>query len=122
MLENFLGWFALIGFAFFLAGLGVTVWLARRFWLRREELPRALLAIVAIVVALGASALLGIVLGVVKAFGAVGGESIDPSQKARILGEGIAAAMNWTAFGILVWIPSAIALFFLTRKRKVRSE
>ncbi|HVY32467.1 MAG TPA: hypothetical protein VHB79_38280 [Polyangiaceae bacterium] len=32
----------------------------------------------------------------IKAFGAVGGEGVDPSQKARILAEGISEAMNCT--------------------------
>ena len=35
------------------------------------------------------SGLLGTVAGLIKCFGAVGGESVDPSQKARILAEGI---------------------------------
>jgi biopolymer transport protein ExbB/TolQ len=45
--------------------------------------------------------LFGTIVGLIKAFGAVGGESIDPSQKARILAEGISEAMNCTAFGLL---------------------
>jgi biopolymer transport protein ExbB/TolQ len=45
------------------------------------------------------SGLLGTIAGLIKSFGAVGGESVDPSQKARILAEGIAEAMNCTAFG-----------------------
>jgi hypothetical protein len=44
---------------------------------------------------------LGVLLGFVAAFGAVGGESVDPSQKARILAEGIAGAMNCAAVGLL---------------------
>lgn len=51
------------------------------------------------------SGLFGTITGLIKAFGAVGGESVDPSQKARILAEGISEAMNCTAFGLL----SAIA-------------
>ena len=46
------------------------------------------------------SGLLGTIAGLIKSFGAVGGESVDPSQKARILAEGIAEAMNCTAFGL----------------------
>jgi biopolymer transport protein ExbB len=45
--------------------------------------------------------LFGTIVGLIKAFGAVGGESVDPSQKARILAEGISEAMNCTAFGLL---------------------
>lgn len=48
------------------------------------------------------SGLLGTITGLIKAFGAVGGESVDPSQKARILAEGISEAMNCTAFGLMV--------------------
>jgi len=46
------------------------------------------------------SGLLGTVTGLIKSFGAVGGESVDPSQKARILALGISEAMNCTAFGL----------------------
>jgi len=45
--------------------------------------------------------LFGTIVGLIKAFGAVGGESVDPSQKARILAEGISEAINCTAFGLI---------------------
>src|SRR4051795_13548952 len=38
------------------------------------------------------SGLLGTIAGLIKSFGAVGGDSVDPSQKARILAEGISEA------------------------------
>jgi biopolymer transport protein ExbB len=57
------------------------------------------------------------VVGLVQAFGAVGGESVDPSQKARLLAEGISEAMNCTAFGLLVWLPSLVALILLLKRR-----
>ena len=60
----------------------------------------------------------GTVAGLVMAFGATGGEAVDPSQKARILAQGISAAINCTAAALLVWLPSAIALAVLTRSRK----
>jgi hypothetical protein len=64
----------------------------------------------ALLVAAGA---LGTCVGLVKGIGAVGGESVDPSQKARILAEGISEAMNYTAMSILV---AAIGgLLFLVR-------
>jgi len=47
------------------------------------------------------SGLFGTITGLIRAFGAVGGESVDPSQKARILAEGISEAMNCTAFGLI---------------------
>ncbi len=50
------------------------------------------------------SGLFGTIIGLIKSFGAVGGESVDASQKARILAEGIAEAMNCTAFGLLAAI------------------
>ena len=52
--------------------------------------------------------LFGTIVGLIKAFGAVGGESIDPSQKARILAEGISEAMNCTAFGLIAAIVALI--------------
>ena len=40
------------------------------------------------------SGLLGTIAGLIKSFGAVGGESVDPSQKARILAEGISECLS----------------------------
>src|SRR5260370_30528842 len=54
------------------------------------------------------SGLLGTIAGLIKSFGAVGGESVDPSQKARILAEGISEAMNFTAFALGVAIIAPI--------------
>src|SRR5438132_241414 len=48
--------------------------------------------------------LLGTVFGLIVSFGAVSGESVDPSQKARILAEGISEAMHCTFFGLTVAI------------------
>ncbi len=56
------------------------------------------------------SGLLGTVSGLIVSFGAVSGESVDPSQKARILAEGISEAMNCTAFGLIVAIIGLVAL------------
>ena len=61
------------------------------------------------------SGLLGTVSGLIKSFGAVSGESVDPSQKARILAEGISEAMNCTAFGLIVAI---IALVGVRRSQR----
>ncbi len=60
--------------------------------------------------------LFGTIVGLIKAFGAVGGESIDPSQKARILAEGISEAMNCTAFGLISAITALIGFAVLNGK------
>lgn len=62
------------------------------------------------------SGLFGTIVGLIKAFGAVGGESVDPSQKARILAEGISEAMNCTAFGLLSAITALIGFGVLNGK------
>jgi len=62
------------------------------------------------------SGLFGTIVGLIKAFGAVGGESVDPSQKARILAEGISEAMNCTAFGLLSAIVALIGFSVLNGK------
>jgi hypothetical protein len=61
---------------------------------------------------------LGVASGLIMAFGAVGGEAIDPSQKARILAEGISRVMTSLVQALVVGIPSAIALLVVLKKRK----
>ena len=90
-----------------------------------RELPRittrtgylALLANLAML-----SGLLGTITGLIKAFGAVGGESVDPSQKARILAEGISEAMNCTAFGLMVAIVSLLGFAVLNGKTQALED
>ena len=60
--------------------------------------------------------LFGTIVGLIKAFGAVGGESVDPSQKARILAEGISEAMNCTAFGLISAITALMGFAVLNGK------
>ena len=60
--------------------------------------------------------LFGTIVGLIRAFGAVGGESVDPSQKARILAEGISEAMHCTWFGLLVAIIALIGFAVLNGK------
>lgn len=62
------------------------------------------------------SGLLGTVSGLISSFGAVSGESVDPSQKARILAAGISEAMNCTAFGLIVALIGLIAFAVLNGK------
>ena len=59
------------------------------------------------------SGLLGTVSGLIQSFGAVSGESVDPSQKARILAEGISEAMNCTAFGLITAVPALLQFALL---------
>lgn len=105
-----------------LVGTVATAWWARRLWRRRTEMADRTKIIAAVIVASAMFGAVGTSVGLVKAFGAVGGESVDPSQRARILAEGIAGAMNWTAFGVIVWLPSVIALSFAMRKRGARRD
>lgn len=101
--------------------VATVIWL-RRLWKRRSELrawTKALAGLLAAAVVFGA---LGTAVGFIKGFGAVGGESVDPSQKARILAERISEAMNCAALGLLVGLPSAVALLVLTRKRRTRAR
>jgi len=60
--------------------------------------------------------LLGTVTGLIMSFGAVAGESVDPSQKARVLAAGISEAMNCTAFGLGVAIIGLIGFAILNGK------
>ena len=57
-----------------------------------------------------------------QGFGAVGGESVDPSQKARILAEGISEAMNCTAFGLIVAIMALIGFAVLNGKTQALED
>jgi biopolymer transport protein ExbB/TolQ len=63
---------------------------------------------------------LGVMLGTVRVFGAIGGQSVDPSQKARMLAEGISETMNSVAFGLLIWLPSTIIGLWMTSSNKQR--
>ena len=62
------------------------------------------------------SGLLGTVTGLIMSFGSVAGESVDPSQKARVLAAGISEAMNCTAFGLGVAIIGLIGFAILNGK------
>ena len=66
--------------------------------------------------------LFGTIVGLIKAFAAVGGESVDPSQKARILAEGISEAMNCTAFGLLSAIVALMGFAFLNGKTQTMED
>ena len=85
--------------------------------MRRSELAPWMKLVGLVVAASAVFGGFGTVLGLAKAFGALRGESVDPAQKARILGEGIAEAMNCTALGIALWLPSVVVLAIATRRR-----
>lgn len=55
--------------------------------------------------------LLGTVIGLIGAFSALG--SADPAEKADLLSAGISEAMNCTAFGLMVAIPTLILHAYL---------
>lgn len=55
--------------------------------------------------------LLGTIIGLIQCFAGVAG--VDASEKARVLSDGIAEAMNCTAFGLIVAIPSLVAFSLL---------
>ncbi len=58
--------------------------------------------------------LLGTIFGLITAFSAVGAS--DPAQRGAFLAAGISEAMNTTAFGLLVAIPTLLIHGFLTGK------
>jgi len=58
--------------------------------------------------------LLGTIFGLQQAFGAL--STADPSQKATVLAQGIAMAMNTTAMGLMVAVPCMIFFSFIGAK------
>ncbi|MBD3419882.1 MAG: MotA/TolQ/ExbB proton channel family protein [Chitinivibrionales bacterium] len=58
--------------------------------------------------------LLGTIFGLQQAFGALA--TADPSQKANLLAQGIAMAMNTTAMGLIVAIPCMVTFSILGAK------
>lgn len=58
--------------------------------------------------------LLGTVMGLIGAFAALG--NADPTEKADLLSRGISEAMNCTAFGLLVAIPTLLVHAWLQAK------
>jgi biopolymer transport protein ExbB/TolQ len=64
--------------------------------------------------------LLGTIFGLIKSFGAV--SAANPADKATILSAGISEAMNCTAFGLSVAIPSLIAFSVLQGRTQVMMD
>src|SRR5262245_51228865 len=105
-----------------IVGVVATALWVRRVWNRRHELPVWTRALAGLVAASAMFAAFGAVVGLTKAFGAVGGESVDPSQKARILAEGISEAMNFTAFGLLSAIAALVGFAVLNGKTQTLED
>jgi biopolymer transport protein ExbB/TolQ len=110
-------WFGLFGVLTNLAAI-VLLWAALRTQARERLRPLKRRAIAcAVLTTLGAG--LGVLFGLIKAFGAVGGESVDPSQKARILAEGISEAINCVAVGLVTGpLPIAVLIAIVVRTRR----
>jgi biopolymer transport protein ExbB/TolQ len=64
--------------------------------------------------------LLGTIFGLQQAFGALA--TADPSQKATVLAQGIAMAMNTTAMGLMVAVPCMVAYSILGAKANALIE
>jgi biopolymer transport protein ExbB len=98
-------------------GIGVAAWLGRGIWRGRKAMSLGLSIVRSMIAASVMLGAVGTLLGLVKAYGAVGGEGVDPSQKARILAEGISEAMNCIALGLAVGVSSIILARFLKRSK-----
>ena len=91
--------------------IGVWLW-ARRLG-KRPNVPRFVpWAIYALVIPGTLVTVLGVASGLIRVLGATSGESVDPSQKARVLAEGISEAMNSGACGFLLAVVAALWLGF----------
>ena len=107
----------------FIVAVGVAVLLHRwaRWLTKRPRAPRILRFLRSTIVVLCAVGFLSVSYGLIVSFGAVSGESVDPSQKARILAEGISDAMNCYALLGIVLMVIAIGLGIATlRERRSR--
>jgi biopolymer transport protein ExbB/TolQ len=80
---------------------------------RIQKRTNALNALANIATLLG---LLGTILGLIEAFEAL--EKATPENRQRLLARGIALAMNTTAFGLVVAIPTLVAHLILSGQTK----
>ena len=62
--------------------------------------------------------LLGTIVGLIQAFSALESEQIAVEDRQKVLSQGIALAMNTTAFGLIIAIPSLLAHMFLSGMTK----
>lgn len=59
---------------------------------------------------LSVAAVVGIAVGLWVASGAAKGERVDPSQKARVLAEGLSEGINWAALAFVLSLPVGVAV------------
>ncbi len=85
-----------------------------------EEIEKrtAFLAMIANVATL--AGLLGTITGMIKAFAAV--SSANPVEKATLLSNGVSEAMNTTAFGLIVAIPTLLVYALLTNRSQILTD
>ena len=85
-----------------------------------EEIERRtpLLAMIANVATL--TGLLGTIAGLIKAFASI--SSADTMEKATLLSSGVSEAMNTTAFGLIVAIPTLIVYGILTSRSQALTD
>lgn len=103
-------------------GLAFSAWTARLGWttfLLKKPSTKTQKVLVAMLCGTAAFGCLGTLFSAARVFGAIGGESVEPSQRARILAEGISEAMNFGVLAVGVWILVAAAyLIVLATGRK----
>lgn len=89
----------------------VGVWLGARRLRRRTDVPRFVPRVAYVFATVSALVIVvGTVAGVLRSMGSASSESDGPSQKARVLGEGISEAMNCGALGFLGAVVGAMWL------------
>lgn len=91
-----------------------------------RQLPQARKKLKGFAIACGALLALsvssGLYFGVRAGLTATDGEAVDPSQKARLLAQGISEAMNWTVFGLFGFLLPTAAAFVLFLAAPKRSR
>ena len=111
-------WFLLVWLLLVLVASALTVRLLYVVWRSRKSGSIATKLLAAVVAATAIFGGGGTLIGLLKSFAAVGGENVDPSQKVRILAEGISEAISCTAFGLVTWLPPVIALLLVRNKSR----
>ncbi len=92
------------------------VWIAVRVWRLRDSVGIAVKLVTSIFVLAVLGGVVGTSLGLASGLRGVAGGG-EASDRARLLAEGISTAMNCTALGVLVSVPTLIVLGVLMRGR-----